>query len=119
VTERDKAWLAARRVFEEAVTLSTQNTPESSEAAFKKFEEAFSLYGEIGDRSEQFAAMIGVGNTFRMRREWMGAFGPFERAFQIAKELGDDRRQAESLEDMQTCKSPTIREKRCNSVMRP
>jgi len=100
VTERDKAWLAVRRVFEEAVALSIQGTPESSAAAIKKFEEAFSLYGAIGDRGEQFAAMIGIGNAFRFRREWMRAFEPFERAFQIAKELGDNRRQAESLEDM-------------------
>src|SRR5689334_9611811 len=99
-TERDKAWLAARRVFEEAVTLSTRGTPESTEAAIKKFEEAFSRFGAIGDLSEQYDAMINMGLTYRMRREWMRAFSPFERAWQIAKQLGDDRRQAESLEDM-------------------
>ena len=100
VTERDKAWLAARRVFEEAVALSVQNTPESTATAIKKFQEAFSLYGPLGDRNEQYTAMINMGLTYRLRREWMGAFEPFERAFQIAKELGDDRRQAESLEAM-------------------
>lgn len=100
VTERDKAWLLARRVFEEAVALSVQNTPESTATAIKKFEEAFSLYGALGDRNEQYTAMINLGLTYRLRREWMGAFAPFERAFQIAKDLGDDRRQAESLEDM-------------------
>lgn len=99
-TERDKAWLAARRVFEEAVALSVQNTPESTATAIKKFEEAFSLYGGFGDRNEQYTAMFTMGLTYRLRREWMGAFAPFERAFQIAKELGDDRGQAESLEAM-------------------
>jgi len=100
VTERDKAWLAARRVFEEGVILTNQNTSASSEAAIKKFESAFSLYGAIGDRNEQHAAMISMGITHRLRREWMQAFERFERALQIAKELGDDRRQAESLEAM-------------------
>lgn len=99
-TERDKAWLAAHRIFEEAVALGIQNTPESSQAAIKKFEEASSLYGAIGDLSEQYVAMINMGLTYRRRREWMGAFAPFERAFRIAKELGDDRKQAESLEAM-------------------
>lgn len=99
-TERDKAWLAARRVFEEALALSIQSTPESTATANKKFEEAFSLYGAIGDRNEQYITAFNLGLNYRLRREWMGAFGPFERAFQIAKELGDDRRQAESLEAM-------------------
>ena len=99
-TDRDKAWLAARRVFEEGVSLSIQNTPESSAAAIKKLEEAFSLYGAIGDRSEQFAVTTNIGLTYRSRREWMRAFEPFERALQIAKELGDNRKQAESLEAM-------------------
>jgi len=100
VTERDKTWLAARRVFEEGVILTNQNTSESSEAAIKKYEAAFSLYGAIGDRSEQHAAMISMGITYRLRRKWMQSFEHFERAFQIAKELGDDRRQALSLENM-------------------
>jgi CHAT domain-containing protein/tetratricopeptide (TPR) repeat protein len=100
VTERDKAWLAARRIFEEGVTLTNQNTSESSAAAIKKFEEAFSLYGAIGDRSEQHAALMTMGIMYRLRRKWMQSFESFERAFQIAKELGDDRRQAVSLENM-------------------
>ena len=78
-TQRDRDRLVARRAFDEAEKLKTQNTRESKEAAIKKYEEALDLYRVIQDRSEQYLMLLGIGNTELELQQWPLAPYPLSR----------------------------------------
>jgi tetratricopeptide (TPR) repeat protein len=92
-THQDLDRLAARRAFDEGERLRNQKTRDSLEAAINKFEEALSLYHAIGDVSEQYTVLLGMGNTYRMRREPQKALERIDQSLQIARALGDHYRQ--------------------------
>ena len=97
-TQQDRDRLAARRAFDEGERLNNQGTRDSFAAAIKKYEEALSLYRAIGDRSEQFTVLIGMGNTYRAMGEFQKAQEIFEQDLQIAQALKDKFRQGRALE---------------------
>ncbi len=98
-TKQDRDRLVARRIFDEAEKLRSQNTRESLEAALKKYEETLALYIGIGDRSEQFTIMIGMGSAYAEMGDMPKALERFDQALQIAKALQDNFRQGRALEN--------------------
>ncbi len=97
-TQQDRDRLAARRAFDDGERLRNQDTPDL-EAALKKGEEALSIYGAIGDRSEQYTVLLGIGSTYRMRREPQKALERLDQALQIARELGDKQREGRAFQN--------------------
>jgi len=96
--QRDRDRLVARRAFDEAEKLKTQNTRQSMETAIKKYEEALNLYRIIQDRIEQYLILLGIGNTELELQQWPLALERFDQAFLIAQELKDKFRQGRALE---------------------
>jgi CHAT domain-containing protein len=93
----DRDRFAARKAFDEAVRLHTQNTSDSLIAALKKYEEAMSLYHATGDRSEQFETLYNMSAAYRVKSEPQKALDYSNQALQVAQTLGDKSRQARSL----------------------
>lgn len=90
-TDRDR--LAARLAFDEAERLQSKSTPDSLEAALKKYQDALDLYRVIQDRSEQYTMLLGIGNTALTMQQWPLALERFDQALVIAQELKDNFRQ--------------------------
>jgi CHAT domain-containing protein/tetratricopeptide (TPR) repeat protein len=95
--QQDRDRFAARKAFDEAVRLHTQNTRDSLTAAVKKYEEAVSLYSAAGDRSEQFETLFNMSAAYRVMSDPQKALDYSNQALQIAQILGDKGRQARSL----------------------
>ena len=94
-TQQDRDRLAARRAFDEAERLIRQaSTRDALKAAITKYEEALALYRAIGDQSEQFTVLLGLGNAYKSMGDFQQALKIFEQDLQIARTLGDTFRQA-------------------------
>jgi CHAT domain-containing protein/uncharacterized protein (UPF0332 family) len=97
-TQQEKDRLAARRAFDEGVSLHRQNTRDSLEASIKKYEEALSLYQTTEDLSEQVTLLINMGGAYRILGEHEKALERSNQALQVAQALGDKSLQGQSLE---------------------
>ena len=85
---------AAEKAFAEARQLRSQGTAESLQQALAKFQAAFQLYQNLGDRFWQGATLYNIGEVYADLGETQKALEYYDRALPLARESGDKAAQA-------------------------
>ena len=98
IAQADRDRLAARKAFDQAETLVAKGERASLEAAITKYQESLILYRSIGDSSEEYTSLLGLGICYWTQKEYEKAVEQFEKSLQVARKLNDKYRQGRSLD---------------------
>jgi CHAT domain-containing protein/Tfp pilus assembly protein PilF len=99
-TRQNEKAAQAKRVFEEAETLSEQGTAEHSRLALAKYQEASSLYREIGDRHGEALSLSLMGAVSSKLGERVSALQFYEKALVLYRALNERSWEALTLSSM-------------------
>lgn len=96
VKAEDKLRLAAEKSSRDAETLNGKKDEESRRRAIVLFEEALTLWRELGDGQEEAATLISLGRAHYFLSEEKKALARFNEAFTAWEKVGDAAGLAES-----------------------
>lgn len=98
ITQVDRDRASARQAFDAAEKLAAEGKPTSYESAIVRYLDARARYASIGEKSEEYTALFGLGMTYEKAGEPQKAMEAFKQALAIARSLGDKYRQARMIE---------------------
>ncbi|HBB34065.1 MAG TPA: hypothetical protein DC064_20260 [Cyanobacteria bacterium UBA9273] len=88
---------AAEQVFQEALQLYKQGTAESLRQAIPKFEQAFVLYRQAGDKGSEAVSLYYIGYIYSSLGEKQKALEFFNQALPLVQAVGDRGMEALTL----------------------
>ncbi len=94
ITPLDRNLIAAARAFEEAQRVRALRTAPARAAAIKKFEEALSEFGRLGNNYWSGLSLHSLGSTYVQSNEFAKALSSFDRALPLFRAAPDKRREA-------------------------
>jgi len=96
---RDRAWIAAQRLFMDG-RHRQQQSGEDSEAAIRNFEAALPKWREAADPKWEAATLLNLGVVrFRLQQP-EAARDSYERALALERQMGDRRAEASTLSNL-------------------
>ena len=98
----DKDYVAARRIFVDAVQLRLKGTAESLRGSIEKYKEALSLFRQVGDRLEEASTLSEIGGRYWDLADNEKALDYYHQALPLWRALGNSMREGQDLHNIGT-----------------
>lgn len=96
-TAQDASRIITHRLFLEGELLRAEATPDSLRRSIQKYEEALSIFRNLGDRKEEASTLNHIGGVYRALNEIQKALDYYNQALSLVRATGDRDEEASSL----------------------
>ncbi|MEP0829947.1 tetratricopeptide repeat protein [Microcoleus sp. AS-A8] len=87
--EQQQAYKRGQQLLQQAQKLSEQGTGEARQQAIAKYQEALSIWRQLGTRSEEASTLLGIGTLYSFLNENQSSLEYYQQALAIRRELKD------------------------------